>query len=63
MGPAASSKRNSNGSETNTGPRGGVIAIWQARCSVLASVGLLMTPMHHFAHGSANRVGPPRSAR
>ena len=49
------------GTETNTGPRGALIASWQARWMVCGRINDELRPKLHFTVGSTRRAGPPRS--
>ena len=49
------------GTETNTGPRGALIASWQARWMVCGRMTLEFKPKLHFTVASTRRAGPPRS--
>ena len=57
------SNRYSMGSDTNTGPWGELMAIWQARWMVETRMFLSLTPKLHLTHRSTSRAGPPTSER
>ena len=49
------------GTETNTGPRGALIASWQARCTVCGRMLAALRPKLHFTVSCTRRAGPPVS--
>ena len=51
------------GMDTNTGPRGELMAIWQARWMVEDRMCLSLSPKLHLTHRSTSRAGPPTSER
>ena len=51
------------GTETNTGPRGALIASWQARWMVCGRMFAALRPKLHFTVSCTSRAGPPMSVR